>query len=93
MFNILLLKRFQTKRITSTVGNRSSLTNDNDVIGDVVAAVPIGDVTGIDSVVLLRDGVNLQGAIRQQPQSENNVTQLFEELSPSALRGTSGRTT
>ena len=53
----------------------------------------VGDVTGIDSVVLLRDGVDLQRAVLQQPQPENDVTQRLEELSPTVFRTPFERTT
>ena len=49
----------------------SPLTDDDDVIGDVVAAMTVCDVTGVHPVVLLSDGADLQSAVLQPTQSEN----------------------
>ena len=49
----------------------SPLTDDDDVIGDVVAAMTVCDVTGVHPVVLLSDGADLQSAVLQPTESEN----------------------
>ena len=53
---------------------RAALTDDYDVISDIVSAVSVGDVTGVDPVVLLCDRGDLQGAVLQPAEPGNPVT-------------------